>query len=234
MLDTCEKRKFYNKFLRGKVDAFFEKLLLEWPLSTIRDVDIATVLSDSAPRRYAVVNRALKKGVLTRLRRGIYLIGKPFRKASPSYFEIAHSLYGPSYISFESALFYHQWIPEAVYTTLSATAKRAREFDTPLGIFQYIHVPDRLYYLGVQRVGREEEAFYLADPWKALADHYYAHSRSWKRLEDVCLDMRIEIENMQEADLTTLKLLLEYYPSSRVRKFLSNIFRSLAYGNKNN
>lgn len=112
------------------MDPDFENLLLEWPSHMIKDVDIATVISDSPPRRYAAVNRALKKGILVRLRRGVYLIGKPFRKIRPSNFQIAHSIYGPSYISFESALFYHQWIPEAVYMTTCATAKRAREFDT--------------------------------------------------------------------------------------------------------
>lgn len=209
----------------------FENLLLEWPLGVIKDVDIATVIS-GASKRYAAVNRALKKGTLVRLRRGVYLIGKPFRKILSSNFQIAHSIYGPSYISFESALFYHQWIPEAVYTTRCATAKRAREFDTPLGLFQYIHIPDYLCYLGVQRVGSDGEAFFMADPWKALADHYYAYNRNWNRPEDLYLDMRIETENMSESDLTTLQLLSEQYQSGRVRTFLSKILRSLTDGNK--
>ncbi|MCE5319194.1 MAG: hypothetical protein LLG04_17755 [Parachlamydia sp.] len=211
----------------------FENLLLEWPLCTIRDVDIASVFSDAGGRRYAAVNRALKKGTLVRLRRGIYLIGKPFRKKSPSNMQIAHSIYGPSYISFESALYYHQWIPEAVYTTTCATSKRANDFDTPLGRFQYLHVPEHLCYLGVQRVG-DEEAFFIAEPWKALADHYYVYNRNWNLLEDLYLDMRIEVEDMLKADLTTLRVLSEHYQSSRVRKFLSKMMRSLTDGNKNN
>ncbi len=209
----------------------FEKLLMEWPLSVIRDVDIAAAISGSAPQRYAIVNRALKKGTLTRLRRGVYLIGKPFRKSTPSHFQIAHSIYGPSYISFESALFYHQWIPEIVYGMTSATTKRSKEFDTPLGNFRYIHVPDRLCYLGVRRVSNDESAFFIADPWKALADHYYANGRDWNRLEDLYEDMRIEMENMLEGDLTTLILLKEHYQNSRVRRFLSNILRSFTDGN---
>ena len=210
----------------------FENLLLEWPLCVIRDVDIAAIISDSS-RRYSIVNRALKKGILVRLRRGIYLIGKPYRKASLSNFQIAHSIYGPSYISFESALLFHQWIPEAVYTTTCATAKRSNEFTTPLGIFQYAHVPDRLCYVGVEKVGVDFEAFFMATPWKALADHYYVYERNWNCLEDLCLDMRIEMEDMFEGDLKTLQILSEHYQSSRVRKFLSKILRGLTDGNKN-
>ncbi len=210
----------------------FENLLLQWPLCTIRDVDIATVISDDS-KRYAAVNRAIKKGILIRLRRGIYLIGNPYKKNSPINFQIAHSIYGPSYISFESALFHHQWIPEAVYTTTCATAKRANEFETPLGIFQYAHVPDRLFYLEVQREGIDEETFFIASPWKAIADHYYVHKRHWNCLEDLYSDLRIEIENMLESDLKTLRILSEHYQSSRVRNFLSKILRGFVNGNKN-
>ena len=123
------------------MDHDFESLLLEWPLSVIRDVDIATVISDSAPRRHAAVNRALKRGVLVRLRRGVYLIGKPYSKKAPSYFQIAHSLYGPGYLSFESALSYHHWIPEAVYTTTSATAKRTMSLRRLLAGFTIFMFP---------------------------------------------------------------------------------------------
>lgn len=210
-----------------------ENLLLEWPLCTIRDFDIATVISNEGGKRYAAVNRALKKGTLVSLRRGIYLIGKPFRKKSPSNLQIAHSIYGPSYISFESALYYHQWIPEAVYTTTCATSKRANGFNTPLGHFQYTHVPEELCYLGVQRVG-EEEAFLIAEPWKALADHYYVHSRDWNKPEDLYQDMRIELEDMLKGDLETLGALSENYGSSKVRKFLGKMLRSLKDGIKNN
>ena len=208
-------------------------MLLEWPLCIIKDVDIATIVFDSASKRYALVNRALKKGTLTRLRRGLYLIGKPFTKNTPSNLQIAHSLYGPSYISFESALFYHQLIPEAVYTTTSATTKRTKEFTTPIGVFQYTHVPKYLSYLGVQIVEVDNETFLIANPWKALADHFYVYNRNWNRPEDICLDMRIEQDEI-EKDLTTLQVLSENYDSIRVRKFLNKMLKGLVDGTKNN
>lgn len=233
MLDTYENRKFHTRFYCGwKMNPDLENLLLEWPLSVIKDVDIATVISGNAPRRYAVVNRALKKGTLVQLRRGVYLIGKPFRKISSSNFQIAHSIYGPSYISFESALFYHQWIPEAVYTTTCATAKRTKKFDTSIGVFRYIHVPEHLCYLGVQRVGNDDQAFYIADPWKAIADHYYVYNRGWKHPKDLSMDLRIELDDMLESDLTTLQVLSQHYQSKRVQKFLCEILRGLTDGNK--
>lgn len=211
------------------MNSTLENLMMEWPLSVIRDVDISTAIAND--RRYAIVNRAMKKGVLVGLRRGLYLIGKPYRRSSPSNLEIAHSLYGPSYISFETALHYHQWIPEAVYTTISATSKRSNAFDTVLGRFEYVHVPDRLCYLGVQRVSSGGTSFLIADPWKAIADHYYAFGRDWNRFEDLTSDLRIEKESMLESNLAGLRELSEHYQSLRVRKFLSKVLRGLEDGN---
>lgn len=229
MLDTCIKEKYLTQGNTMNL----ETLLFEWPLSIIRDVDIASAFPESSSRRYAMVNRALKKRMLVALRRGVYLIGKPLKKGFPSSFQVAHSLYGPGYISFESALHYHQWIPEAVYATTCATAKRANTFTNPLGVFNYVRVPNFLCYLGVQRVEDDEESFLIADPWKAIADHFYIYNRNWQTPEDLYLDMRIEMEDMLESDLSSLKLLSEHYQNSRVRNFLAKILDGLNNGNKN-
>lgn len=119
------------------------------------------------------------------------------------------------------------WIPEAVQITTCATTKRTKEFDTPLGIFKYMHVPENLCYLGVQRAGKDDQSFFIADPWRALADHYYIYKRNWNRPEDLQADMRIEMEDMINSDLHLLKILSENYPSVRVRFFLSKILRGL-------
>ncbi len=215
------------------MDVEFEQFLTDWPLSVLKDVDIATIFPNEPARRYAAVNRALKKKLLIRLRRGVYVIGKPFQKTLPSTFQLAHTIYGPSYISFESALSYHQWIPEAVYTTTCATVKRASDFETPLGLFTYKHVPNYLCYLGVQRLGSGSEAFLIAHPWKAIADHYYVNNRNWRGLNDIYLDLRIEIEDMREADTTILKNLAEHYKSSKVKNFLRAILGDLNNGIEN-
>ena len=215
------------------MDVVFEQFLTDWPLCVLKDVDIATIFPNEPARRYAAVNRALKKKLLIWLRRGVYVIGKPFQKTLPGTFQLAHTIYGPSYISFESALSYHQWIPEAVYTTTCATSKRASDFETPLGLFSYKHVPNHLCYLGVQRSGSGSEAFLIAHPWKAIADHYYVNNRNWQSLNDIHLDLRIEIEDMREADTTILKSLSEHYKSSKVRNFLQIILGDLNNGIEN-
>ena len=135
-------------------------------------------------------------------------------------------------ISVSSQLFLSSMDSRSCLCNECATAKRTSQFDTSLGIFQYIHVPENLCYLGVERVGDGDEAFFMADPWKAIADHYYVHNRSWNSPEDLYSDMRIEMEQMLDSDLKPLELLSQHYKSVRVRKFLSKILRGLSHGNK--
>src|SRR3989344_3140001 len=109
------------------------QLLLKWPKVVIRDQDLAAELPGDDQSRYDLVGRALKDKLLARLKRGVYCILPPYQKYLPNTFEIAQILYGPSYISLESALSHHGLIPEAVYATTSACMKRSQTIETFLG-----------------------------------------------------------------------------------------------------
>ena len=87
------------------------------PLLT--DVELTRLIEGSPQRRYNLVNRALKAGELHRIRRGLYLLAKPHRAYECHPFAVAQSVVPGSYISLETALSYHGWIPEAVQVTAS-------------------------------------------------------------------------------------------------------------------
>jgi hypothetical protein len=204
-----------------------ETLLLNWPLPVITSNDIATVLTKSDQQRYSVVKRALKKKIFIQLKRGLYFIGLPYNKELPDPFTIAQLLYGPSYISFESALSYHGWIPEAVYSITSACFKRNKEYLTPIGRFIYQKVQVDHFYLGVQRLLTGNSAYFLADPWKALADLCYIQHKTWPDVSRLCEDLRIEPEEIELSDLRLLKELGQRYPSKPVRRMFQNFEREL-------
>lgn len=199
------------------------QILLSWPQPFIKDMDLAILLKIKNQSRYDLVNRCIKNHSLVPLRRGLYLIPAPYRKETPDAFLLAQQIYGPSYISFESALSFHGWIPEAVYNTTSACAKRSKTFHNAIGIFSYRHIPATCFYNQVDK----QNGFLMASPWKALADCIYAYKKTWKCFEDMSEDMRIEKEDMQEASLESLKDLSENYPSKRVRQCLRKLFKEL-------
>lgn len=185
----------------------------------IRDTELAVLLGGSEDRRYSWVKRALHQGELVRLKRGVYLIDHLPLDA----FEVAQHLYGPSYISLESALSYHGWIPEAVYATTSVSAKRSPTIRTPIGVFSYDHTPAEQFFMGVEKI----EGFLMASPWKALADYVYVHRKKWKNLSEMMKDLRIERASIEESDKKVLEEIAEYYDSPRVRRFAKKMLGEL-------
>ena len=207
-----------------------DTLLYTWPQSVITDNDLAVLLSGTRDRRYALIKRAIRDEKLIHLKKGLYFIGKPFKTALPNLFEIAQRIYGPSYISLESALSYHNWIPEAVYTVTSVCPKRNNHFMTSLGVFNYSHVPNKNFYMSVERVESEAGTFLMATPIKALADYVYVYRKLWHNFEDVSLDLRVEMENIRSIDKQEIELLVKNYPSRRVGTFLKKLLKERANG----
>jgi predicted transcriptional regulator of viral defense system len=118
-----------------------EQILDHIPHDVSADTELAALLPGLDSSRPQQVKRAIAKSDLVPIRRGLYLLFKRYQRHNVNLNGLAQNIYGPSYISFESALSYHQLIPEAVYTVTSASSKRAREFSTPLGIFAFTQVP---------------------------------------------------------------------------------------------
>ncbi len=205
-------------------------------IETIRDkisYDIFTdevvrqVVRESPDTRYGLVKRAIAKGELIHLRRGLYGFGNKYQRRGMNLFELAQMIYGPSYISFESALSHHGWIPEAVYTVTSATMKRSKTYDTPLGVFSYTRIPVEPFFAGVERIENPNGVFLVATPWKALADYVYANKKDWWGTQSLIQDLRIEEKYLRRADSHLLDELKEHSNSLRVKKFIEGIKKSL-------
>src|SRR3546814_1746437 len=132
---------------------------------------LAEAIGGSDARRYALVNRALKDGTLIRLKRGTYLFPQSSRAEAPHPFAVAQALLPGSYVSFETALSYHGWIPEAVYVTASATpGRKTLEFDTPvMGRFSYhpLAIQKYQFLVAVERLKLGVLTAFVATPLRA-------------------------------------------------------------------
>lgn len=204
----------------------FLEILLNWSKPYVSGIDLHHILDKTADSRQSIIKRAIRKGYLIPIRRDLYLI-KNAKRALLNSFEIATIIYGPSYVSFESALSYHGWIPEAVRTTTCASVKRAKEFETPLGIFSYEHIPIKAFSFGVEQHQQDALTLFIASPVKALADIVYARKRTWNSINALSEDLRIEIESFQNLDRKLLVELIENYPSPRVKKTLNVLLEGL-------
>jgi hypothetical protein len=165
------------------------------------------------------------KGDLIRLKKGMYVVNgnKPFSKEL-----IANHLYGPSYVSLETALSFYKLIPERVYETRSVTIKRSKTFTTPLGVFSYNSVPDVYYPLGlVNRIIEDKYSYLIASPEKALSDYLLLTTNI--RIQSVKA-MRIFLEEDLRIDLSALShfnpdIILSCVTMGRKKGELFNLYK---------
>ena len=201
----------------------FLQLLLRWPKPYVTGADLMFALGKSRNSQKGVIKRAVQEGALVRLKRDFYLIRRELNKPAVDRFELAPILYGPSYVSLESALQFHGWIPEAVPVVTAVTCKKAKEFETPVGVFFYSHIPMTAFSMGVSQIEQEGWTLFVAEPWKAIADLIYVQDRSWKDVEALSLDMRIEMDKLGDSDWKLLEYLSTHYPSQKTRRALEKL-----------
>ena len=121
----------------------------------------------------AKIGRMVRNGELIQIIRGLYETDR----SVPGYY-LAGIIYGPSYLSFEYALAWHNLIPEAVYTFTSATCskKRKKQYETPYGVFTFRDVPLSAFPYGTKLYEENGYGFVIASAEKAVCDQLYTCS----------------------------------------------------------
>ena len=201
--------------------------LIHWPKPYISGTNLQSLLGKSRASRQGILKRAVKAEDLIRIKRDLYLISNKICSKKLDLFEFAQLIYGPSYISVESALRFYQWIPEAVYTVTSVCFKPSKTFNTPVAYFSFERIRPKIYFVGLKHYQREQASFFIAEPWKALADFIYLRKKSWDNVDGLVMDMRIEPETLLQSDLRLLDDLCKQYPCQRTRQVLSTLHKVL-------
>ena len=170
--------------------------------------DLKTDLADYSAVRMKL-SRLVDEGVLIRLKRGFFCLGHEYSQKRIELGVIANALYGPSYISFDSALSLYGLIPERVYMTMSAVVRRGKAFRTPFGSFRYFQIPESVWGVGVRSERTSNGTYLMANPTKALCDTLFRKQllrvTSPKTLRDFLeVDMRFDFDYLGEPDMDVL------------------------------
>lgn len=163
-----------------------ERKLREVGLSLFTPQTLVHLLSASPLSVRFLLTRAVQRGDLVKLRRGLYARSDSL----PSDLEIANALYRPSYVSFSFALSFHGLIPEAVYTVTSATTRTTAGF-TSLGKQFSYHRLKPAAFAGYGSVRVDGRAVWIAEPEKALVDTLY-----FVRLGKMALSERLNVKGL--------------------------------------
>lgn len=156
-----------------------------------------------------------QSGLLIRLKRGLFVVAPMVHKQPLSKELIANHIYGPSYISLQTALSFYGLIPERVHTVCSMTTKRSSSFINSLGNFDYISIPAAYFAIGVrQEIVNNDYAFLIATPEKALCDMIVETKglklQSIKAMQNYLEeDLRIDLSIIEHYDIDIIKQCME-------------------------
>lgn len=165
----------------------------------------------------------IRKGVIVRVKKGLYIFGNDYRRRPFSKELLANLIFGPSYISLDFALQYHGLIPERVEAVTSVTIGRSKRFSTPLGLFVYRSIPLPAYQTGMMRVERSKDvSFLIATAEKALCDKIFDNRgvqlRSFKDLQYYLHDnLRIQRSGLAAMNPAAIGVFADRYRSGKMR-----------------
>lgn len=176
------------------------------------------------------IHALISAGLLLSVRKGLYIAPDITR---PEPFLLANHIYGPSYISLDSALSAYGLIPERVFGHSSATTKPSRQFSTSVGTFTYVRLPLPYYTFGqVQRKIAPGQWVLMASPEKALLDKVVTTSglnlRSRTTASAFLLEnLRMDESQLRELDRSQMEQWLPDAPKKESIAMILNVLSKL-------
>ncbi|MBO4434749.1 MAG: hypothetical protein J5769_04765 [Bacteroidales bacterium] len=183
-------------------------------LKALGNVPIGMEILQSLYKDYQSPNMHIsmleKKGLLIRLKRGLYVVTPEISGKDLSVGLIANHIYGPSYVSLHWALRFYGLIPERIDTVTSITTRHTREFENSLGRFTFRGVTPDYFPIGIKSQEDAGLHFLLASPEKAICDmlmqEKHVPDQSISRLEVFFEeDMRIDLEDLRQLDASIIR-----------------------------
>jgi len=160
---------------------------------------------------------------IIRVKKGIYVLGRDYNKPYNKYV-LANLLYGPSYITGQTALAFWNLIPERVELMISMTTKRKKLFETPVGKFSYLYCPKRAFSIGIKlEDAGDEKKFLIASPEKALCDIVATqnHIATQKEMNEFLELMRLDSSFYDKLDYSLLEDIKAGFRRQRLKLLLN-------------
>ena len=125
----------------------------------------------------------------------------------------------PSYVSLQSALYYHGLISQIPAITYAVSIARTKKYKTALGTISIHHVHPTFFF-GFESIGKS--AVKIATPEKALLDFFYlspAKSKIFRSLP--------ELEFPKKFSIRTARNIISRIQSIRRKKIVKRLFEEI-------
>ena len=172
-------------------------------------------------KNYSDINGKIKRDVANKILfpvvRGIYETNE-----HTSGYLLASFIYGPSYLSFEYALSFHNLIPEKVisYTNATYNKRKSKTYQNSFGLFLYRDVPKDVYPYFINAYEQDKYAYFIASPEKAICDMLYILPpvKSVRGLKALLFEnLRIDISEFKSLNFENMKFLTDKYVSKNIK-----------------
>ena len=185
--------------------------------------DLALLAQAFDDRRAAIrvqLSRWMAQGKVVGLRRGMYTLSETYRRVPVNPVALANALYRPSYLSALWALGHYDLIPERVVRFASVTSRVPRRFENPFGVFDYRNIKQDCFF-GFAPAGVGDQKFLVAEPEKALLDHWHLTEGEWttERLDEM------RYQHVERVDAERLKLYAQRFRSPRLDRAVRHWLR---------
>lgn len=157
------------------------------------------------------LSRWMTQGKVIGLRRGMYTLSDTYRRAPLTPAVLANQMYRPSYLSGLWALGHYDLIPERVVQFTSVSPRVPRRFENPFGVFDYRNIKQDFFF-GFTSAGIGDQKFLVAEPEKALLDHWHLTDGEWthERLDEM------RYQHVVQVDLKRLAKYVQRFRSPRL------------------
>lgn len=190
--------------------------ILRMGSSVFRTADVAAYLAISNTAASRLLARLVAASHLLKLRHGLWAVpGKLDPLALPSYLTAPF----PSYVSLQSALYYHGLISQIPSVIYAVSVGRTQMHQTPLGTVSIHHLQPE-YFFGFEVM--ENGGVSIATAEKALLDYLYlkpARSNLFRALPELGLPPRFNV--------TSARRMIQRIPSERRRTLVARSFDDL-------
>jgi len=160
--------------------------------------------------------RWVKKGLITQLRKGLYLLGKTDRRVYPGRLYLASQLYNPSYISLELALNHYGIIPEQVMDTPSISTKKTTSFKNEFGLFTYQTIKPKAFRGFTAREDASGLTYFIAEPEKAVVDFIYLNLPKFKIGDAAVFTESYRFQRLEQLNTGKLKQYAELFNNAKL------------------
>ena len=167
------------------------------------------------------IRREVQSGRLVQITRGLY---ETDAKTDGKY--LAGIICGPSYLSFDYALYIYSLIPEIVYETYTSASfqkRKTKKYNNHFGVFTYRDIPADAYPLGVLLYEENGYSYQIATPEKALGDKLYSLPpvKNLTELRTLLFDdLRIDEDKLMKLNKEVIEKIAPWYRANNLKLFV--------------